>query len=151
MRHQTVAEFHDAHRVGRRAVVGENEFCDPKVAAADDAADRKALRVRLDAPALLDIAAAADALAGLRIVEHGVLAVDVVLGLEIAGVRSLPMAFQRLPQGSIIHVYLRRTSLNVGAPGQCARGLGPRGPRQKRRAFARRSWMRDENRRDQYR
>src|SRR5262245_20842788 len=32
--HAPVAEFHDADRIGRHAVVGEREFSDPKVAAA---------------------------------------------------------------------------------------------------------------------
>src|ERR1700730_4012677 len=100
-RHKAVAEFHNAHPVGRRAVVSENELGDPEIAAADDAPHRETLPVRLQAPALLDVAAAADALAGLRIVENGVVAVDVVLGLEIAGIRSHPMALQRLMQGSI--------------------------------------------------
>src|ERR1700735_2507331 len=27
--HQSFAEFHDAHRVRRYAVIGKNEFCDP--------------------------------------------------------------------------------------------------------------------------
>src|SRR5262245_18725255 len=32
----SVAEFHNAHRVRGRAIVGEHEFRDPKIAIADD-------------------------------------------------------------------------------------------------------------------
>src|SRR5689334_20686133 len=85
VRHQSVAEFHDAHRVGRNVVIAEREFADPEIAGSGDAPDRKALLVGLDVAALLDVMPAADALARLRIIEHGILAVDVVLGLEIAG------------------------------------------------------------------
>src|SRR5262249_1262755 len=63
--------------------------------AADDSPDTEALPVRLDGPALLDIAPAADALAGLRIVEHSVFAIDLMLGLEIVGVGCRPMPVER--------------------------------------------------------
>jgi hypothetical protein len=62
--------------------------------------------VGLDEAALLDVMPAKDALARLRIIQHGVFAVDVMLGLEIIRVRGLPMTLQRLPHGSIIHCNL---------------------------------------------
>src|SRR5258708_39529805 len=102
----SVAEFHDAHRVGWYAVIGEYEFSDPEIAAADHSPDRKTLLVWLDEPALLNVAPAADPFARLRIIKHGILAVDFMLGLEIARVRSIPMALQRRPHGSIIHLNL---------------------------------------------
>src|SRR5690242_11646176 len=80
MRDLPVAEFHDADRVRRHAVIGQYEFGDPEIAAADDAPERKALLVRLDGSALLNVAPATDPLARLRIIEHGVLTIDVVLG-----------------------------------------------------------------------
>src|ERR1700710_2734957 len=43
--HASVAEFHDAHRVGRHAVIAEYEFGDPEIAAADHPPDRKTLFV----------------------------------------------------------------------------------------------------------
>ena len=46
-RNLAVAKLHDAHRVRRRPVIGENEFGDPEVAGADDPPDREALFVRL--------------------------------------------------------------------------------------------------------
>src|SRR5436190_11846498 len=101
--HQPVAEFHDAYRVGGHAVIGQHEFSDPEIAAAGNSPDRESLRVGLDEPALLNVATAADPLARLRIIKHGILAVDVMFGLEIAGVRSIPMALKRRPHGSVFH------------------------------------------------
>src|SRR4051812_44470697 len=57
--HQSFAELHDAHRVRGYAVIGKHELSDPEIAAADNSPDRKALVVRLDEPALLNVAPAA--------------------------------------------------------------------------------------------
>src|SRR6478736_8201527 len=106
VRHQSFTEFHDAHRVRWLTVIGEYEFSDPEIAAADNSPDRKTLLVRLDGSALLNVAPAADPFARLRIIKHGILAVDFMLDLEIARVRSIPVALQRRPRGSIIHLNL---------------------------------------------
>src|SRR5439155_1458398 len=107
--HQSFAEFHDAHRVRWYAVIGEHEFSDPEIAAADNSLDRKTLLVWLDESALLNVVPAADPLARLRIIKHSILAVDFMFDLEIARVRSIPMALQRHPHGSIIHLDLPPT------------------------------------------
>src|ERR1700712_3920610 len=104
--HQSVAEFHDAHHVGRYAVIAQHEFGDPEITAADHPPDRKTLLVRLDGSAPLNVVPAADPLARLRIFKQSILAVDFVLDLEIARVRSRPMALQRRAYGSIIHLDL---------------------------------------------
>src|SRR3954462_14431865 len=91
VRHQSFEEFHDAHRVGWYAVIDQYEFTDPEIAAADNAPDCKTLLVGLDGSALLNVVPAADPLARLRIIEHGILAVDVMFDLENARVRSGPM------------------------------------------------------------
>src|SRR5262245_27031999 len=119
--HQSFAEFHDAHGEGWYAVIGKYEFSDPEIPAADNSPDRETLLAWLDGSALLNVVPAADALARLRIIEHGVLAVDFMFGLEIARVRSLPMALQRQPHGSIIHLDLPptpccSTSFRVSSP-----------------------------------
>src|SRR5882672_930801 len=101
--HQSFPEFHDAHRVRWYAVIGNDEFSDPEIAAADNSPDRKTLLVWLEGSALLNVVSAADPLARLRIIKHGILAVDFMLDLEIARVRSIPVALQRRPHGSIIH------------------------------------------------
>jgi hypothetical protein len=60
-------------------VVSENEFSDPKVGIAKDAPN---------------IAPAADALARVRILEHSVLSVDLVLHLEVVRVGRSPVGIQ---------------------------------------------------------
>jgi hypothetical protein len=67
VRHQSFAEFHDAHCVRRYVVIAEYEFSDPELAAADNFPDRKTLLVRLNESTLLNVAPAAEPLAGLRI------------------------------------------------------------------------------------
>src|SRR5258708_18017606 len=112
--HQSFAKFHDAHRVRWYAVISKYEFSDPEIAAADNSPDRKTLLVWLDESALLNVVPAADPLARLRIIKHSILAVDFMFDLEIARVRSIPMALQRHPHGSIIHLNLP-PMLPVGA------------------------------------
>src|SRR6201996_6738765 len=104
--HQSFAEFHDAHHVRWYVVIAEHEFSDPEIAAADNAPDRKTLLVRLHKPALLNVVPAADPLARLRVIKHGILAIDLMFDLEIVRVRSSPMALQRHPHSSIIHLNL---------------------------------------------
>ena len=53
--HQSFAEFHDAHRVRWYAVIGQYEFSDPEIAAADNSPDGKMLLAWLDGSALLNI------------------------------------------------------------------------------------------------
>src|SRR5450631_669697 len=102
--------------IRRYAVVGQHEFGDPEIAAADHSPDRKTLLVGLDESALLNVVPAADSLARLRIIQHGILAVDFMFDLEIAGVRSSPMALQRRPHGSIIHLNLPPAHPAPGLP-----------------------------------
>src|ERR1700716_4557811 len=79
--HPSFAEFHDAHRVRWCAIIGKYEFSDPEIAAADNSPDRKTLLVWLGATALLNVEPAADPLAGLQIIKHSILAVDLLFGL----------------------------------------------------------------------
>src|SRR5579859_7789554 len=74
-----IAELHDAYGVGGLAVVGEYEFGDPKIAAANDAPDRETFFVGLTGTLALYVASTAGALAGLRVLQHSVLAIDEVL------------------------------------------------------------------------
>src|ERR1700726_4372520 len=89
-----VSKLHDAHRVRRQAVVGQNEFTDPKVGSTEYAPHRKALLVRLRRTRRLNVAPTADPLPGLRVLEHGIVVVNLVLCLEIIRVRSCPVAIQ---------------------------------------------------------
>src|SRR5271166_3567574 len=113
--HLAIQELHDAHRVGRPAVICEDEFRDPEVARADDAAHREALRVRLRDARRLDVVPAPDALARLRVLEHCVLPVYVVLDIEVIGVRGGPVAIERLSNLIVVHpCYSRSCSLRPG-------------------------------------
>src|SRR5205809_5241544 len=85
--HQSFAEFHDAHRVGWYAVVGKYEFGDPEFAAADNSPEGETLPVWLDASALLNVVAAADALARLRIIKNGFVAIDFMFDFEFVRFR----------------------------------------------------------------
>src|SRR6478752_10301843 len=96
--YQSFAEFHDAHRVRWHAVIGQYEFSDPEIAAADNSPHRETLLVWLDESTLLNVMPATDPLARLRILKNSILAVDFMFDLEIARVRSVPMALQRQPR-----------------------------------------------------
>src|SRR5262249_10053120 len=108
VRHQSFAEFHDAHGIGRYAVIAEHEFSDPEIAVSDDPPDREALLVGLDEAAFLNVAPAADSFTGLRIIKHRGLAVDFMFSREIVRVRGAPVALQRCPHCSIVHLALPR-------------------------------------------
>src|SRR5664279_3714298 len=62
-RNLVTPELHDAHGVGGLAVIGQDEFGDPKITAANDSPDSKALPVRLDRAGDQYVAATAYALA----------------------------------------------------------------------------------------
>src|SRR5580704_10832074 len=107
----SVSELHDAHGVRRCAVVGEYEFSDPKVGSTEYAPHLKALLVRLRRTGRLNIAPTADPLPGLRVLQHGIVVVNLVLGLEIIGVRGCPVAIQSRANGLVIVHCLRRDLL----------------------------------------
>ena len=87
-------EFHDAHGVGRLGVIRQDEFGDPQIAAANDSPDREPLFVRLTGALVLNVAATAGSLAGLRIFQHRVVEIDAVLGFEIVGIGCGPMLIE---------------------------------------------------------
>src|SRR5580704_14599275 len=62
-RNLVAAELHDAHGVGRFAVIGQDEFGDPKITAAKDSPDRKTFFVRLTRELALYVASTAGSLA----------------------------------------------------------------------------------------
>src|SRR5689334_10451755 len=98
-----IHELHDAHRIGRLAVIGEDEFRDPEVALAKDSAHREALAVRLCGARGLDVVPAPDALARLRVLEQCVLSVYVVLNVEVICVRGGPVTIECLSNLILIH------------------------------------------------
>ena len=100
------AELHDAHGVEGLAIVGQDKFSNPQVAAPDDSIDHKALPIRLHGPADPYVLPADDSLAGLRIIQNRIIEVDVVLGRKIAGVGCRPMLIKCLAYFLISHAML---------------------------------------------
>ena len=62
-RNLAVSELHDAHRVGGLAVIGQDKFRDPKIAAANDSPDSKPLFARLASALVLYVASTPGSLA----------------------------------------------------------------------------------------
>src|SRR6516164_1435316 len=62
-RNLIVPELHDAHGVGRLAVIYEDEFGDPKITAANDSSDSKPLFARLTSALVLYVESTAGSLA----------------------------------------------------------------------------------------
>src|ERR1700735_4548221 len=62
-RNLVALELHDAHGVGRLAVICQYEFGDPKITAANDSSDSKLLSARLTSALVLYVAPTAGSLA----------------------------------------------------------------------------------------
>src|SRR6202034_2215571 len=107
----------------RRAVVGEDEFSDPKVGGTEYALHRKALLVRLRRTRRLNIAPAADPLAGLRVFQYRIVAIDGMLHLKIVGIGRRPMPIQGRTYLLIAHIALLRHRWTIT---HCSRFLAAR-------------------------
>src|ERR1700757_4369211 len=94
--HLPALEFHDADRVERLPVIRQDEFADPKIAAAEHASHSEAFRVRLSGARCLNVGSTSDAFTRLRILEHCISSVDLVLRRKVVGVGGRPVA----PQGN---------------------------------------------------
>src|SRR3954470_15806350 len=86
-----LGELHDAHRERSNSVIRDDAFADPQTPAAADPADREMPIRRVTATLLLDSAATAETLTGLRVVQDGVGPVDGVLGLAVAPLGGVPV------------------------------------------------------------
>src|SRR5215471_3298386 len=102
-RNLVVPELHDAHGVGRLAVICQDEFGDPKITAANNSSDSKPFFARLTGTLALYVASTAGSLAWLRIFQHRVLAIDAVLGFKIVGIGRRPMLIQYRADRLILH------------------------------------------------
>ena len=83
VRDGTVAEFHDADRVGGGAVIGDHAFTHPEVATALDPAHCEVALGGMPTALGADLGPAPEALAGLRVVQGGVCRVDRVLRVAV--------------------------------------------------------------------
>src|SRR6185312_9714183 len=81
--HLPVPELHDAYRVRRPPIVGQDQFSDPEVGRTEYPPHREALLVRLCKTRCLDVVPTADAFPRLRILEHRVLSVNPMLLFEV--------------------------------------------------------------------
>src|SRR5205814_7942476 len=84
--HLPIEELHDAHGVSRPPIIGQDVFSNPKVGRADHPPYCEAFPVRLHGARRLNLPPTADALARLRIFEHRVLSVNLMLRLEVVRV-----------------------------------------------------------------
>jgi hypothetical protein len=62
-RNLVVPELHDAHGVGRLAVICQDEFCNPKITASNDSSNGKSLFAWLSSALVLYVASTEDSLA----------------------------------------------------------------------------------------
>jgi hypothetical protein len=86
-------------------VIRQDEFADPKIAAAKHASHGEAFRARLGDARRLNVGSTSDALARLRILENCISSVDLVLGRKVVGVGGRPVAPQGDPHVVICHGY----------------------------------------------
>jgi hypothetical protein len=101
MRDEAASEFHDAYRMGGLAVVGDHAFADPQIPPATDPADGKVPVRRMAAALRLDLCAAAESLAGLRIVQDRAGGVDLMLGVCVPALGCSPMVLDPCPSLSV--------------------------------------------------
>ena len=88
-----VPEFHDADGVERPLIIKENIFSDPKVACTENFPNLEAFLTGLCGAVNLNVVPAAKAFARLRIIQRGGGVVDVMLDLDVIGVRSRLVLF----------------------------------------------------------
>jgi len=90
-----VAELHNAHRVRRSPLVNDRVFRDPEIAVSENPFDLEAGRLaRMMAPQGLQIASPEDSLARLGIITNGIVMVNIVFRVCIAGCRRSPVRIQ---------------------------------------------------------
>jgi hypothetical protein len=106
VRHFYSAKLHDADGVEWLTVVCQNKLGHPQVTAPHDSTHDELLPIRLDGPGDLYVLPADNSLAGLRIIEDGIVEIDVVLCRKIAGVGCCPMLIQGLAYFLISHATL---------------------------------------------
>src|SRR5260370_27101645 len=101
-----LGELQDAHRERGDAIIGDDALADPQIPDAADPADREMPFCRVTAALCLDIAAAAETLTRLRVVQDRVGCVDGVLGFDVAPLGGVPVFCQPGPGPDVtVHGY----------------------------------------------
>jgi hypothetical protein len=90
----------------------------PEVGSAEYPPHCEALCVRLSKARRLNVAPAADALARLRVLEHRILSVNLMLCLEVVGVGGGPVAIQGRSDVVVFHLDLPLVDASKASPGQ---------------------------------
>src|SRR5262249_942271 len=93
--HLPVPELHNAHRVRRLPVVGQDEFSDPEVGSTEYPPQRKPFLVLLAERTCLSLSPAAVASARLPFLAPRVLSVNPIPGFEVIPVGGGPVALER--------------------------------------------------------
>jgi hypothetical protein len=103
----TVAEFHNTYCVRRPPLVGDCVFRDPEIAVSENSLDVETGRLAwVMTSQSLQIASPQDSFAGLRIVTNGIVSVNVVFHICIAGCRRLPVFIQSFTYLFFLHDHL---------------------------------------------
>lgn len=90
-----VVELHNTHGEGRLTLVGDDVFGDPEVGASDDASDLEAgWFARMMGSQGLEVVPAQYPFAGLGVITDGIIGIDVMFGVGVAGCRGLPVGVQ---------------------------------------------------------
>ena len=89
-----IPELHDTDSVGRLPIIADDIFGNPKITVAKHTLNGEVL-VGKQPPRRPNGDPATDALAGLRILQHGVVVVDLILSIVVTGLRSGPVPIQR--------------------------------------------------------
>ena len=90
-----VAELHNTHRVCRSPLVRDRVFRDPEVPVSENPLDLEAGRLSgMMTPQSLQIASPEDPFARLGIITNGIVSVNIVFRVCIAGCRRLPVCIQ---------------------------------------------------------
>jgi hypothetical protein len=87
-------EFHDAHGVGRLAVIRQDELGNPKITVTVDSVHDESLFARLFGARDLYVGATADALARLWVFQHRIRVIDRMLGFKVVDIGCGPMPIQ---------------------------------------------------------
>jgi hypothetical protein len=102
--HLAVAELHDTHRVCQSLLVGDGVFRDPEIPVSDNPLDLEAGRFAgMMTPQGLQISSPEDSLPRLGIVTNGIVIVNIVLCVCIAGCRRLPVRVQGRTDLFLLH------------------------------------------------
>ena len=85
----TIAELHNANRVDRMPVVADHVLANPHLAAPDHSSDGEYQLGRVMPTQGLDVVPAADTLARLGVLDHNIIVVDLVFGIQVPAAEAV--------------------------------------------------------------